>query len=158
MVDTSTETAAPTAAASPNRSASRISWLLAAVVVGLVVLTLLMNTMKWGINSTVKPPPPTLMTAKRLEHLQTLIQEYVDEHDRLPGETLDEALRTLAESGVDFSAPPRDAIAEGRDCWEAPLVYLHDDPQTLILRSIGGNGRHENGGGDDIQRVVNLRP
>lgn len=126
------------------------------MVVGLGGLTLLINAVQRDSHLPRQAPNPIVLTAKRLDRLQTLIQNYVDEHQRLPGDTLEGALATLAESGVDFSSPSMQAIASGCDVWERPLIYVPTDQGTLIVRSIGSNGHHEHGGGDDIQRIIQV--
>ncbi|PQO43530.1 type II secretion system protein GspG [Blastopirellula marina] len=148
----------PSPATKPPHHRRRILWLLLAAVVGLVALTLIINVVQRELRGPKDQPNPIVLTARQLDQLQLLIQQYVDEHRRSPGQTLEEALQTLADSGVDFDSPDWRSVADGRDTWEHPFIYVPTEQGTLIVRSIGSNGRHEHGGGDDIQRIIKLSP
>jgi len=83
------------------------------------------------------------------------LQNWMGTTGRIPGLTLAESLRQLAESKeaagqIAFSRYP--VIFENRDPWGHSLVYeVRQSEGRIVVRSVGRNGLDEYGKGDDIQ-------
>ncbi|TWT32975.1 hypothetical protein [Blastopirellula retiformator] len=105
MADPILDSAPSTSAKSPERRNSSILRVIIAAVAGLVALSLLINAARLQFRGSGEKPLTILETADRLNQFETLVKKYVDAHGTFPGETLEEALKALRQSGVDFASP-----------------------------------------------------
>jgi hypothetical protein len=108
------------------------------------------------------------MTYYALNAFEKCVNDYAFEVETIPGPTLQDAMililkksqtnenlkKTLDSIGdTSFSF-----LMRNQDGWKRSFVYEQKDDGFLItLRSVGENGRDEEGKGDDLQRRIDLR-
>ncbi len=102
-------------------------------------------------------------TRHELSSLTGSLRSACYDQDQLPG-SLQEAIKAVqayeqrrGERGYFTRMFPM--LVRNRDAWGRPFVYeLKDHGRTVVVRSLGRNGKDEKGEGDDIQSKASLDP
>lgn len=102
-----------------------------------------------------------------LELCEVVITTGAELVDDFPGDSLEKTLniimkdelvgkhvRSFIKNRYDYSF---ELLMKGIDTWERPLIYIWNKEEgIIIIRSMGRNGRDDDGQGDDIQLKMNI--
>jgi hypothetical protein len=103
-----------------------------------------------------------------LDRFGRWFDSYVQFQEKLPGNTFSEAVQVVLEDirkdpirRPQVEGMPNDyfrMLEDNKDPWGRPFcMELKDGGYLVLVRSFGRNGRDDHGGGDDIQRRIDLR-
>lgn len=94
-------------------------------------------------------------TQRQINYFMADLQKWMLVHQQMPDPILDRTLRRLQEDKQLAGALSPDRyplVLEKRDAWAQALIYeVSSGQQRAVLRSVGPDGKDDEGGGDDIQ-------
>ncbi|MES2793724.1 MAG: hypothetical protein V4719_29185 [Planctomycetota bacterium] len=72
-------------------------------------------------------------------------------------DAMDDHLKNSIPNRPPYECDEWPSVKKGVDRWGNALIFSYSKKsKTVIVRSLGRNGRDENGNGDDIQRIIHL--